>query len=208
MNARREFLTKAALTTAGSMAAFAGVSYLARADSTVVRGVRRAARRVYPNVTLLDQNSQPLRLYEDMIRGRVVVINMAYAECLGICPLAARNLKRVHQAMRDRVGRDFSMYTLTLNPLRDTPARLRLYMQREAIPEQGWQFLTGTAGDIELTRRRLGFVDVDPVLDADKRQHTGLVLIGNDRYDWWCMTPALASQQTLVTAIDRMLKYG
>ncbi len=210
MNARRDFLGKAALASVASvaaMAAFASVDRLARADSVVVQGVRRAARRPYPDVILRDQNNRPLRLYQEIIRDRVVVINMAYAECAGLCPLVSQNLRRVHKAMGDRVGRTFSMYTMTLNPRQDTPERLRSLMARERIPDHGWQFLTGDENDIELVRRRLGFVDVDPVVDADRRQHTGLVAIGNDRYGWWCMTPALQKPELLVVAIERMLKY-
>lgn len=207
MNTRRDFLTKAALASAATIAAFAGVQQLANAQGRA-GDARRAPRKAYPDVVLRDQDNQPLQFYEEIIRDRVVVINMAYAECLGICPLAARNLKKLHRAMRDRVGRDFKMYTLTLDPLRDTPAKLKTYMHREGIPDYGWQFLTGAVGDIQLVRRRLGFFDVDPLIDADLQQHTGMVAVGNDRYDWWCSTPALASEQTLVTAVERMLKYG
>ena len=211
MNTRRDFLTNAALASAAAVAAIAGVQQFASAQSSAFGRVARfsgADRKAYPDVILRDQDNQPLRFYEEIIRDRVVVINMAYAECLGICPLAARNLKKLHRAMRDRVGRDFHMYTLTLDPLRDRPEKLKYYMRREGIPDQGWQFLTGTVGDIQLVRRRLGFFDVDPLIDADVQQHTGMVAIGNDRYDWWCSTPALASEQTLVTAVERMLKYG
>lgn len=210
MNTRRNFLGYAAAASVSALASMTAVERVARAATSTraANGVNRAARRPFPSVALQDQDSRPHRLYEDLIQNRVVVINAAYAECAGICPLAVQNLKTVHGLMQDRVGRDFQMLTLSLNPVRDTPARLKEYMARERVPEQGWTFLTGTAADVDLTRRRLGFFDVDPVVDADRRQHTGLVAIGNDRYDWWCMTPALASPPLIVAAIERMLRYG
>lgn len=209
MNARRNFLGCAAAASASAVASMLVVDRIAAAAESVSvgRGVRRAARRPFPAVSLQDQDNRPHRLYEDLIENRVVVFNAAYAECAGICPLAVQNLKLVHRLMADRVGRAFDMLTISLNPTRDTPEQLRAYMQREGVPSQGWRFLTGAPADIELTRRRLGFYDLDPVLDADRRQHTGLLAIGNDRYDWWCMTPALAAPELIVAAIDRMLRY-
>lgn len=209
MNTRRDFIGMAAAASVSAVAGLALSQRIARAqESTSVRGVRRAAPREYPRVTLRDQNDTPLALYPDLIQNRIVVFNAAYAECTGICPLAARNLKRVHEMLSDRVGRDFTMCTLTLNPQRDTPERLKLYMQREGLPENGWRFLTGTPDDVEVVRLRLGFYDIDPRVDADRLQHTGLVTVIHDRYDWWSMTPALASPVLITTAIERMLRYA
>lgn len=210
MNTRRYFIGCAAAASATALASLAAVDRIAAASESVSArgGIRRAARRPFPAVSLQDQDARPHRLYEDLIQGRVVVVNAAYAECAGICPLAVQNLKTVHRTLEARVGRDFHMLTVSLNPTRDTPERLKAYMAREGVPSQGWTFLTGAPGDIELTRRRLGFYDLDPAVDADRRQHTGLLAIGNDRYDWWCMTPALTTPALIVAAIDRMLRYG
>jgi protein SCO1/2 len=49
----------------------------------------------------------------------------------------------------------------------------------------GWSFLTGEPGDIELLRRRLGFTDPDPLLDADLETHIGLVKYGIEKLDRW-----------------------
>lgn len=209
MNTRRNFLTYAATASAAGLVSMAAGRRLAVASESVSTGggLRRAARRPFPDVILRDQENRPRRLYDDLIKSQVVVLNVIYAECAGICPLAVQNLKRVHQLMREDVGKRFSMITMTLNPERDTPERLRQYMLREGVPADGWTFITGARDDIELSRRRLGFYDVDPVVDADLRQHTGLLTIGNDRYDWWCMTPSLASPSLVVAAIRRMLSY-
>lgn len=209
MYARRSFLGYVATAAAAGLVSMAAGRRLAVASESVSvgNGTRRAARRPFPDVILRDDTNRTHRLYDDLYRDRVTVSHVTYAECAGICPLAVQNLKRVHALMGDRVGRDFHIRTLTLNPDRDTPERLRAYRQRENIPEPGWALLTGTARDVELTRRRLGFYDLDPVVDADLRQHTGLLTIGNDRHDWWCMTPSQASPALIVAAIDRMLRY-
>lgn len=209
MNTRRSFLGCAAAATTTALLSMSAVERIAAAATSTAtpRGVRRAARRPYPDVILRDQENRPLRLYEDLIQNRVVVINVAYTGCAGVCPLAVQNLKRVHEAMRGEVGNRFSMLTVTLDPIRDTPGRLRQTMQRDRVPSRGWSFLTGTTQAVDLTRRRLGFFDLDPFTDADLGQHTGLLAIGNDRFDWWCMTPSLASPALITAAIRRMLSY-
>jgi len=62
----------------------------------------------------------------------------------------------------------------------------------------GWWFLTGEPGDIELLRRKLGFVDPDPVIDADPLQHSGVVLYGNEVLDRWAACPALTKPEQIV----------
>lgn len=209
MNARRQFLGMAATSSVAAVATLAGMEHAANAQGSrpAARGLRRAAPRPFPRAVLTDQDGRPSRFYEDLVQDRVVVMNGAYASCPGICPLSIANLKRVHALMEGRVGVDFQMLTLSLQPAQDTPERLREYIARQRIPTRGWRFLTGHPIEVDAVRRRMGFYDLDPVIDADLNQHTGLITIGNDRFDWWCMTPALASPRLIVAAIDRMLRY-
>ena len=69
----------------------------------------------------------------------------------------------------------------------------------------GWLFLTGKKTDIELLRHRLGFVDSDPVEDADPEQHIGTVRITNEPMHRWAMSPALTSPEALVRTVKRVI---
>jgi protein SCO1/2 len=66
-------------------------------------------------------------------------------------------------------------------------------------------FLTGKKDDIELLRHRLGFVDIDPVVDADPEQHVGTVRIANEPMHRWAMSPALLNPAALVRAVNRVV---
>lgn len=128
---------------------------------------------------------------------------MMYAKCEGICPRMTENLLEVQEHLGDRLGRDVFLYSITLQPAHDTPEVLTRYMERpRALPR--WTFLTGAPADIELIRRKLGFYDRDPVVDADKRQHTGMVRIGNEPLERWTMTPALGNPKQIAAAILRI----
>jgi protein SCO1 len=155
----------------------------------------------FPNVELTNHLGQQVKFYDDLIKDKFVVINMMYAQCSeGVCPITTANMRQVQMALGDRVGRDIHMYSITLLPDFDTPNVLKQYAKDHKVGA-GWQFLTGRSADIELIRRKLGFYDLDPVVDADKTQHAGVVRIGNDAYNNWMMAPALGSHESILQVI-------
>jgi protein SCO1/2 len=157
-----------------------------------------------PNVVLQTHDGRAVRFYDDLVKGRMVVLNMMYANCSNLCPPNTANLLQVQEALGRRVGREVFMYSLTLQPDFDRPADLRRYMAKFAI-KPGWTFLTGRAKDMDLLRRRLGFVNPDPLADADLKQHTGMLRIGHDGRDRWSMMPALATPRQIVNSIANYL---
>jgi protein SCO1/2 len=153
-----------------------------------------------PNVVVRTHEGRSVRFYDDLVAGRIVAINMMYAECAGICPMMTANLVKVQEALGPRVGRDIFMYSITLQPDVDTPEVLRRYVEHHGVGP-GWQFLTGRPAEIDLLRRKLGFYDPDPVLDRDKSNHAGIVRVGNDAHDIWCAVTALGRPESIVRSI-------
>jgi protein SCO1/2 len=154
----------------------------------------------FPNAEFVDQNNRKVRFYDDIIRGKLVVINMMYTECSGICPSNTANLLTVQKALGQRVGRDIHMVSISLQPEFDSPAALLAYAKKYDV-KPGWTFLTGKRADMEVVRRKLGFYDTDPVEDSKLARHTGMVSIGNERIDRWCMQPSLTATHQLVKSI-------
>ena len=93
------------------------------------------------------------------------------------------------------------MYSMTLNPEYDTDFMLKSYADAFDV-KQGWSFLTGTKADTEIIRRKLGFSNSDPEIDRDLTQHTGMVRIGNDKLDRWCMMPGMLSARQIAYAVQ------
>jgi protein SCO1/2 len=154
----------------------------------------------FPNVTLTTHQGTEVRFYQDLIKGKVVLINFMYATCTNSCPTFTANLVRVQQLFGDRVGRDVFMYSISLDPEHDTPQILSQYAKNYSV-QPGWTFLTGSTANITTLRRRLGLRDPDPVVDADKTQHIGVVLYGNERFDRWAACPALSEPREIVKYI-------
>lgn len=192
MHTRRTFLAMAAAAPL--------VGPLAQAASARPRRPLGAQPERLPNVRLQTHAGRDVHFYNDLVKGRLVVLNMMYANCANICPPNTANLLRVREALGERIGREVYMYSLTLQPAIDKPADLRRYMDKYGI-DDGWTFLTGAPRDVELLRLRLGFYNLNPDTDADLQQHTGMVRIGHDARDRWSMIPAQATVQQIVTSI-------
>jgi protein SCO1/2 len=151
----------------------------------------------FPNVVLTTHENERTRFYDDLVRGRIAVFTFMYTTCEGRCPLYTANLVKVQQLLGSRAGKDIFMYSITLDPLVDTPKVLRRYVEDHGIGE-GWTFLTGKPADIELLRQRLGFVEADPELDKQKSAHTGLIRYGNEKLDRWSACPAMTNPSEIV----------
>jgi protein SCO1/2 len=157
----------------------------------------------FPNVILRTHEDRRVLFYDDLIAGKFVLINFMYTGCDEICPGMTANLVEVQRRLGKRVGRDIFMYSITLQPELDTPEILKGYAETFDV-QPGWLFLTGERTDIETLRRKLGFIDPDPVVDGDLKQHIGVVKFGIERLDRWAGCPALTAPEQIVRSILSM----
>ena len=188
-------------------AAFAG-PFVARAEGQATRALvksnsarDRIRERHFPNVVLTTHEGRKVRFYDDLIKNKIVVINFMYVKCEGVCPGITANLVKLQKLLGSRLGRDIFMYSFTLKPEQDSPEVLRKYAEAYRA-KKGWTFLTGTPEDMELLRRKLGFTDPDPKLDADKSNHIGNVRYGNEALQLWGSCPGLSKASWMAESIS------
>ncbi len=155
-------------------------------------------RRYFPDIRMQTHLGQQVRLYEDLIKDRLVLINFIYLNCSdGTCPVTTYNLSQVQKLLKDRVGRDVFMYSVSIDPENDTVELLNRYAKSfHAGP--GWLFLRASPQDTELLRKRLGFVDRDPAVDAKKSNHLAMVRLGNEPAHIWTTASAMSAPATIV----------
>ena len=157
-----------------------------------------------PNIELVTHEGRRVRFYDDLVKGKVVAINFMFATCRNACPESTQHLVEVQHALGDRMGRDVTFLSISLDAERDTPEVLRGYAEAHGAGP-GWYFLTGKHDDIELLRHKLGAYELDPVIDADRTQHTGLVILGNEPAGRWKAITALAKPVRIRQAIERTI---
>jgi protein SCO1/2 len=159
-------------------------------------------RRYFPDVVLRAHDGRRVRLYDDLLRGRVVTLNYMYLGCSdGTCPITTHNLVQVQRRLGARAGREVFMYSITLDPEGDTPAALKDYAAMHGVGP-GWLFLTPEPRDAEMLRRRLGFYDADPKLDKLRSSHTAFIRIGNEPRQLWAMAIGTGDPAVILRTID------
>jgi protein SCO1 len=202
MNSNKSISERAAPNSKRDWLKWAGTAALAPvlATSTSSNAAPGPRAGYFPNSIVQTHDGRKLRFYDDVVRGKVVVFNMMYSVCTGICPGNTANLLQVQQALGSRLGKDIFMVSMTLQPEFDTPKALQDYVNSYGI-KPGWTFLTGQPKEMDVIRRKLGFFNDDPKIDSDLANHTGMVRIGNETLDRWFMMPALSSPKQIARAI-------
>jgi protein SCO1 len=158
-------------------------------------------KRYFPDILVQTHEGQALRFYRDLIQDRIVTLNFMYLNCEdGSCPITTHNLLHAQQRLRSRVGRDIFMYSLTLDPERDTAAALKKHARGHGIGP-GWLFLRASPQDTEILRRKLGFYSSDPAVDAKKSNHAAMVRYGNEPRQLWAAISGFAKPEVIVRAI-------
>jgi protein SCO1/2 len=161
----------------------------------------RIRQRYFPNLSLTTHEGNKVHFYDDLVKDKIVIFNFMYAKCEGICSPITRNLVRLQKVLGDRVGKDIFMYSFTLKPKEDTPEALEHYAHMHKVGP-GWLFLTGSADDMELLRRKLGYVDPDPVTDKDLSNHIGVIKYGNEPLERWGGCPGMTDPDYIAEMVS------
>jgi len=157
----------------------------------------RWGKEYVPNVPVVTQDGKTLNFYDDLIKDKLVVLSFIYTSCKDICPLATARLGEAQDRLGDRLGRDIFFYSISIEPERDTPQRLKQYAEAfQARP--GWLFLTGLPEDIQLIRHKFG--DRRP----DLGDHRNDVVLGNGATGEWQRENALGDLDHFVGAVKAM----
>ncbi len=155
----------------------------------------------FPNVELTTHEGQHVRFFDDLLKGKVVLINFIYTSCPDACPLETARIAEVYDLLKDRVGKDVHFYSISVDPEVDTPQVLAEYAQRFHVGP-GWKFLTGTKADIRLVREKLGMIRAEEQSLAD---HTLSLMIGNQATGRWMKRSPTENPYMLATQLGSWL---
>jgi cytochrome oxidase Cu insertion factor (SCO1/SenC/PrrC family) len=171
-----------------------GLAPPAKIAELIDHASQNPAQAYFGDVPLVNQDGETMRLYSDLIRGRTVVIDVMFTGCTGACPVMSRTFAKVQDWLGDRLGKDVYLLSISVDPVNDTPARLKEYAAGfKARP--GWYFLTGKPDDVRAALGKLGQAVETP--DA----HQSLFLIGNDRTGLWKKAFGLASPEEILPIV-------
>jgi protein SCO1/2 len=159
---------------------------------------QQAAQKYFTDVVLVNQDGRPMRLYSDLLKDKVVVINFFFATCQGVCLPMNRNIQKAQDVFGDRLGKDAYIISVSVDPTVDTPARLKEYAAKIGA-RPGWYFITGDRENVAFALKKLGqYVE-------NREDHTNLVLVGNERTGLWKKAFGLAKSEEFNKVVESVL---
>jgi len=187
LSRRKLFAGLAVAPLAGALVARADDSHPTAPPTFAPRlsGRELMRKRYFPNVELVTHHNKKVKLYDDLLKDKIVVLNLMYADCQGVCPTITENLKRVQKILKEEINHEVFIYSMTLKPEEDDPAKLREYVKMHGIKDKNWTFLTGKPDEVDMLRHTLGFADPNPEVDKDKAKHSGMLRYGNEPMALW-----------------------
>ncbi|SFB50608.1 protein SCO1/2 [Azotobacter beijerinckii] len=150
----------------------------------------------FADVPLTDQHGRELRL-ADAVGERIVVMGFVYTSCTTVCPVISAIMQKVQAQLGERIGAEVGLLSISVDPLRDSPARLLEYSRAyQAGP--GWSWLTGQAAAVDETLRGLG------VWSADYASHPPTLLVGDGRSGQWTRYYGFTDPAVLVGRVEAL----
>ena len=157
--------------------------------------------KYFPNVPVVTQDGKPLRFYDDLIKGKIVLVSFMYTTCADLCPVTTSRLAALQEKLGDAMGRDIFFISVSVDPEHDTPEMLKAFADAfDAGP--GWQFLTGKPSDISQITEKFGDRSSEP--GRGLQDHRNEILLGNDRNNDWQRESALNDPEQLLMTVRSM----
>ncbi len=103
-----------------------------------------------PAFSLLDEQGRSFR--RDDLLGRVWIADFVFTACSDACPRLQQKMKRIQDRLVPlEQGGNIGLLSITVDPERDTPQKLRQYGQIFGAREGLWRYLTGPQQEVERT---------------------------------------------------------
>jgi protein SCO1 len=150
-----------------------------------------------PNLPVITQDGKTVRFYDDLVKGKIVIISFIYTSCTDICPITTARLTQLEEKLGELVGRDVFLLSMTVDPETDTPQRLKEYSEAFQTGP-GWSFVTGSLEDIRAINFKFG--ERSKVLS----EHRNEIVLGNDQTGEWQRDSIFGDLNRLVMTVRGM----
>ena len=150
-----------------------------------------------PIAEMVTQNSEPVDLRSDVVSDRIVVLDFIYTTCTTVCPVLTAIMSQVNGQLAERIGKDVILVSMTVDPKRDTPARLKKYSSNFRT-DDGWLWLTGDKLVVDGVLRKLG------AYTANFEDHPAMVLVGDGRTGRWSRFVGFPGADAIVDKVEQL----
>ncbi len=152
--------------------------------------------------TLTDQNGIPISLAD--FRGKVVLLSFGYTHCPDICPTTMLTMQRLLKLLGDEADKVQVLF-ITLDPERDSPERLRAYMD---YFNPGFIAFSGSLDDIGKVAKQYGTrFEKEAVNDKGEYSiaHTGVIYLLDQKGRIRAFFKVIAGPKEILPDVRRLL---
>jgi protein SCO1/2 len=169
------------------------------------------------NTPLIDSNGKAFTLAS--FAGKTIVLADFFTSCAEVCPLTTANMRDIGDAIAAaKLSSQVVVLNLTVDPVRDTPARLKVY--KKLFGSNNWIAATGKPSDLTKLWKWFGvYISKTKVDGVVKDWQTGkpmsydlvhadiVGIIGADQHYHWLDlgSPAVSNPHVLPKKIENYL---
>jgi protein SCO1/2 len=199
MNERRKFL--AGLSLAGLLPAAAAAHAMTggQPESHGHFGMQLYGRSQLPETTVETHDGRTVRLYGDLIRNRVVMLNFMSIANEEAFPISA-SIAEVARLLGDSLGKDVWIISITGDPESDTSERLRAFAEKFGAPK-GWVFVRAPSEANKAYASRF----YKHGRDTSRPSSVDIVHYGNDAVGLWAAFPSLIAPEDAASRIRSVM---
>jgi cytochrome oxidase Cu insertion factor (SCO1/SenC/PrrC family) len=110
-------------------------------------------RQVAFDFRLNDQNGRPTSLAD--ARGKVVAMTFIYSSCRDLCPAEGNEIAA---ALKRFDSSGVEVYVVSVDPISDTPARVKEWLERRDLPADRSHYLIGSRAQLRPVWQAYGIV--------------------------------------------------
>lgn len=151
-----------------------------------------------PDVTLINQHGEHVKLTELVNQDQPVLLDFIYATCTTICPILSASYSNLQRKLGDQ-SESIQMISISIDPEHDHPQVMKEYLERYQAKE-GWSFLTGSRQDIDTVMHAYD------AYVSNKMSHYPLTLIKAPDQEQWVRLYGLIGTKELTGEIEKL--YG
>jgi len=155
-----------------------------------------AALRIdLPEVVLTNQDDVDVDLTGDVLADRIAVVDFVYTTCTTVCPVLSAVFRQIEEALHDRLGPEVVLVSISVDPNRDTPERLRNYAAKFGAPAN-WVWLTGRQQNVRNVLEAFG------AYTPNFEDHPSMILVGDPGRGEWARYLGFPAPATIVAKVD------
>lgn len=166
------------------------------AAAAEVRYQRSVERYAMPDVVLINQNGEKVRLKQLLEGDQPVVVDFIYGTCTTICPVLSAGYLNLQRRLA-KEGRTVRLVSITIDPENDTPKVMKDYLERYRA-KPGWDFLTGSRADIDKVMHAFN------AYIPDKMSHYPLNMIRNPKDGSWVRLFGILSSKEFLAEYNQV----